>query len=81
MYKFGSPLGGEKTGLFRPVRNRMLPGAEDLPPQQKRLLILQAGDAGQLQAFQELQGSAAAGGDVGDLVGIAQLFRSRRSSR
>ena len=34
----GLRLGGEKTGLFRPVRNRMLPGAEDLPPQQKDYL-------------------------------------------
>ena len=38
------------------------------------LLILQAGNAGQFQAFQEFQGSAAAGGDVGDAVSKAQLL-------
>ena len=42
------------------------------------LLILQAGNAGQLQAFQEFQGSAAAGGDVGDLVCEAQLLAGSR---
>ena len=37
------------------------------------LLIQQASHAGQLLAFQELQGGATAGGDVGHLVGEAQL--------
>ena len=36
-----------------------------------KLLVLQAGNTGQLQAFQEFQGSAAAGGDVGDAVSKA----------
>ena len=38
------------------------------------LLVLQTSNAGQFQTFQELQGGAAAGGDVGDLVGEAQLL-------
>ena len=38
------------------------------------LCIQQTGDAGQFLAFQELQGGAAASGDVGHLVGIAQLL-------
>ena len=42
----------------------------------QRLCIQQASHAGQLLAFHELQRSAAAGRDVGHLVGIAQLLNS-----
>ena len=53
----------------------MLPPSGGKPPDGREdLFILQAGNAGQLQAFQELQGSAAAGGNVGDLVSKAQLL-------
>ena len=38
-----------------------------------RLLVGQGFDAGQLLAFEELEAGAAAGGDVGDLVGYAGL--------
>ena len=37
------------------------------------LFVVERGDARQLQSFQELQRSAAAGGDVGHLVGKAEL--------
>ena len=42
------------------------------------LFIQQAGYAGQLFALQEFQAGAAAGGDVGHLVGIAQLLHGGR---
>ena len=38
--------------------------------------VQQAGNTGQLLAFHELQGGAAAGGDVSHLVGVAQLLHS-----
>ena len=41
------------------------------------LLVAQVGDAGQLLALEELEGGAAAGGDVGDLVGEAVLLDGR----
>ena len=53
-------------------------GALELPGREK-LLIQKAGYARQLLALQELQGRAAAGGDMGHLVGIAQLGHSRRA--
>src|SRR5699024_1803232 len=47
--------------------------------QTRILLVLQAGDARQFQALEELERTAAAGGDVGHLVRKAQLLnRSRR---
>ena len=42
------------------------------------LLVLQRRDARERFAFQELQGSAAARGDMGDLVGVAELLDGRR---
>ena len=38
------------------------------------------GHAGQLLALQELQGGAAAGGDMGHLLGVAQLFTADAES-
>ena len=42
----------------------------------QKLFILQAGNTGQLQAFQEFQGSTATGGNVGNLGSKAQLLAS-----
>ena len=50
-----------------------------IPPSRiRQLFLVEAGNAGQLLALQELQGGAAAGGDVGHLVRKAQLLHSRR---
>ena len=43
------------------------------------LRVEQAGHAGQLLALHELQGGAAAGGDVAHLVGVAQLLDGSRA--
>jgi hypothetical protein len=43
----------------------------------KCLLIGEGFDAGELFAFEEFEAGSAAGGDVGDLVGIAGLVDGR----
>ncbi len=40
----------------------------------RSLFVEQAGNAGELLAFEEFEGRAASGGDVGHLVAIAELF-------
>ena len=47
-------------------------------PEYPVLLILQAGNTGQLQTLEELEGSTAAGGNMRDLVRKAQLLAGRR---
>jgi len=42
------------------------------------LFVLEAGDAGQFKALEDLERRAAAGGDMGDLVGKAELFAGCR---
>ena len=58
-----------------------LAAARGIPPRAcpgSSLLIQQAGYAGQLLALHEFQAGAAAGADVGHLVGIAQLLHCGR---
>ena len=38
----------------------------------RKLLVLEASDAGKLQSLEEFERSAAAGGDVSHLIGIAE---------
>ena len=80
VYAKSFPREGRTIGLKRGGQHKQAERAfQPVMSAYKLFFIVQARDAGEHFAFKEFEGSAAAGGDVGHLIGKAELLRGRRA--